>query len=846
MPFVRKGGFVLPKEPIARVFLLDTVYRLDKLYSYRLPDSLRESVFTGSVVSVPFGAANHKKTAVVYAIDEQGDASDLPVGKLKAVCEHSDASLTLSPEQLRLCTFLKEHTFCTFGEAFRAMIPLSAYSHVKYLYSADTDRMEENKETIARLSREQAALYARLCRQGDAPFASLKSEFGEKTGRLLSALKDKGLVTLREKTKSSGRVKTSRCYSLSVSREEAQKAIDSLRGESRKKLLRLLIERGELSDIRIKEEKIGKAPIDFLIEQGLIVCRTDTLYRDPAAAFEQQAQASADTLNGEQQQALDRLSALAASGEGKGALLFGVTGSGKTHVVTALIDRVLASGRQAIYLVPEISLTPQTVSIFQKRYGRKIALYHSALSDGERFDAWRRMKNGDACVCVGTRSAIFAPFDNLGLIVLDEEQEHTYKSDSAPRYHARDVARFRAASHRALMLLCSATPSLESAYRAKSGSYELVRLNSRFNGSDLPQTRFADLRTDSERGSGRAIGSELQAAIAETLKKGEQAILFVNRRGYHNFVSCPFCGQTLVCPHCSVSMTFHSTGRADAEARVKSGYLSCHYCGHRELVPDKCPSCGKGPLNFLGFGTQKAEEELKALFPEATVMRLDADTVGSKHAYEEKLTAFRNGKAQILLGTQMVVKGHDFPNVTLVGVLLADSSLYISDFRANEHTFSLLTQVTGRAGRADKKGLSLIQTYCPEHTTLALAQAQDFPAFYADEIKLRKNYLFPPFCDIVLLEIASSDETALLQASVALSARLVEKVKTEFADVKLQLFGPFEAPLYKLKGSFRMRLVLKCRFNARMRALLAQIKGGEPLSKKANISLSIDVNPHTL
>jgi len=840
---VRKGGFALGKNKVVKVFLLDTVYKSDKLYSYRLPDSLSESVGVGALVTVPFGAANHKKSAVVFAFAEENEETQGV--KLKSVSENTDCTLTLSDEQLRLCAFLKEHTFCTYGDAFRSIIPLSAYSHVKYLYSADTDRLEEQKEAVSRLSKEQAALLAKLCRQGDTPFAALKSEFGDKTGRLLSALKDKGLVTLKEKTKAGGRVKVSRLYSLAVSKEDAEKALSGIRGDSRKKLLRLLIEQGTLTDIQLKEEKIGKAQLDFALEKGLISCQTDTVYRDPASAFDG-GETAKDTLNDEQQSALDRLSTLAASGEAKGALLFGVTGSGKTHVVTSIIDRVIESGRQAIYLVPEISLTPQTVMIFRKRYGKKIALYHSALSDGERFDAWRRMKNGDASICVGTRSAIFAPFDNLGLIVLDEEQEHTYKSDSAPRYHARDVARFRAGQHKALMLLCSATPSLESAYRAKSGHYDLIRLSKRFNGASLPETRFADLRKDQEKGAGRAIGSELQAAIAETLQKGEQAILFVNRRGYHNFVSCPFCGKTLVCPHCSVSMTFHSTGRADAEARVKNGYLSCHYCGHRELVPEKCPSCGKGPLNFLGFGTQKAEEELKSLFPDASVMRLDADTVGSKHAYEEKLNAFRQGKAQILLGTQMVVKGHDFPNVTLVGVLLADSSLYVSDFRANEHTFSLLTQVTGRAGRADKKGLSLIQTYCPEHTTLSLAQAQDFPAFYQDEIKLRKNYLFPPFCDIVLLEIASSDEPALLQGAVALSARLVELVKERYSDVKLQLFGPFEAPLYKLKGSYRMRLVLKCRFDARMRALLAEIKGGDALSKKANITLSVDVNPHTL
>ena len=821
---------------IASVFLLDTLYHLDRLYSYRLPDALSDRVGEGSLVSVPFGSANHEKTAVIRSLSE-GSAEEGE--KLKELRESGDCVLRLNHEQLALCDFLKEYTFCTYGEAFRTMIPCSAYSLVRYFYAASPDA---SPDQLARLPEEQKKLFDRLKGRGDASFSTLAPLFGEETGRLLSLLKDKGLIRLYEKTKSAGKPLQTERYSLLLSPEDATSLLGKLRGEKQKKFLCLLAERKTLTLDEARTEGIGRAQTESFRKAGWIGVEKIQLFRDPMSLFPV-PEKKEEHLNEEQQQAFDRLSLLADSGEPKCALLNGVTGSGKTHVILSLIDKVLASGRQALYLVPEISLTPQTLAIFRARYGKRIALFHSALSDGERFDSWRRMKNGDALVGIGTRSAVFAPFDRIGVIILDEEQEHTYKSDSSPRYHARDVARFRAAENKCLLLLASATPSLESAFRAESGSYELIRLTRRYNGGSLPETRFADLRDEAKDGGARVIGRELREEIGNCLSRGEQTILFLNRRGYHSFVSCPSCGKPLLCPHCSVAMTFHSTGRSDAENRVKNGYLACHYCGHREFLPEKCPSCGKGKLSFLGFGTQKAEEELQTLFPEAKVMRLDADTVSGKNAYEEKLTAFREHRADILLGTQMVVKGHDFPDVTLVGVLLADSSLYVSDFRANENTFSLLTQVTGRAGRAGKPGLSLIQTYCPEHTTLSFARAQDFGAFYRDEISLRKNYLFPPFCDIVLIELSSSDEAALLNACVSLSAMAVELIKNEFPDLRLQMFGPFESPLYKLRETYRMRLIFKCRFSKQARRFFSilRAKGGQ--SKKAKIGVMIDVNP---
>ena len=522
-------------------------------------------------------------------------------------------------------------------------------------------------------------------------------------------------------------------------------------------------------------------------------------------------------------------------------LLHGVTGSGKTCVMLKSIDGMLERGRGVIVLLPEIALTPQSLAIFCSRYGNRVAVMHSALNAGERMDAYHRVLSGEADVVVGTRSAVFAPVKNLGLIVMDEEHEHTYKSDMNPKYHARDVARYRCAYHKAILLMCSATPSLESYKRAKEGRYTLLTLKHRHAGAELPEVRIADMRGEAGGGNLSPLGGELTAALQENVAAGNQAILFLNRRGYNHVVSCRSCGEALTCPSCSVSLTYHTKKNTYDE-----GYLVCHFCGRRQAMPKTCPACGSEHLARAGYGTQRVEQELTELLPGAGVLRMDTDTTSTRFSYDELLGAFRRHEADVLLGTQMVTKGHDFPDVTLVGVLMADASLYLDDYRAGERTFSMLTQVIGRAGRAKKKGVAVIQTCNPDHDVLRLACKQDYETFYEREIKLRRLLVFPPFCDIALLTLSHRHEQELMMAAKALSDEVARRVVADYNDVQLVAFGPFEAPIYRADGQYRMRMVFKCVLSKRTRALFAEVLSVFQKQGNGTPLLSVDFNPSNL
>ncbi|MBQ4064569.1 MAG: primosomal protein N', partial [Clostridia bacterium] len=421
----------------------------------------------------------------------------------------------------------------------------------------------------------------------------------------------------------------------------------------------------------------------------------------------------------------------------------------------------------------------------------------------------------------------------------DEEQEHTYKSDMDPKYHARDIARYRCAKQNAMMLLASATPSVESFRRAEEGKYTLVTLKERYGNAVLPETVITDRRPDAKEGNTSPLGRELTERLADILERKEQAILFINQRGYHRFLSCPLCGNVLTCPNCSVSYTHHTRSAGH-------GYLFCHYCGSKEAVPPKCPQCGNETMKHVGFGTQMVEEELERRFPQARILRMDADSTSTKFAYDTLLGRFREGEADILIGTQMVTKGHDFPNVTLVGVINADSSLYLSDYKANERTFGLLTQVVGRAGRGDRKGCALIQTYNPDHPVLKLSAEQDYEKMYRNEIALRRSLVFPPFCDLALFTLSSESETELMAAANAF-ARQFKKINTDkYPEVQAMVYGPMEAPVYKLNGIYRMRIVIKCRFNAPTRRLLSEVYADMSRSLGRKVGLSADINPTNL
>ncbi len=629
-------------------------------------------------------------------------------------------------------------------------------------------------------------------------------------------------------------VRTERTYAPSDLAAIRAKLDDAGRNKIRSGEVRAALEKMLSDQTPKKAEELGlsSAQIKTLCDRGLLTVTEREVIRNPYADLGKERDLSPIVLSRAQTAAYEKILSLPAD-KPRAALLHGVTGSGKTKVMLKLLDGVLQNGRTAIVMVPEIALTPQTVGIFCRRYGERVAVIHSSLGAGERFDAWRRIAAGDVDLVIGTRSAVFAPLPRLGMIVIDEEHEHTYKSESDPKYHARDVAAYRCGANNALLLLSSATPSLESYAKAKKGQYTLVELNERYGGARLPETEIVDMREELRHGNTSPISDRLAAAVRETVERGEQAILFLNRRGYNTALQCRGCGEPIVCPRCSISLTYH-TGR-------DGGHLLCHSCGYRARPPRTCPSCGADALSYLGFGTQKIEAELSAALTGCRVMRMDADTTTGKQAYDRMLDAFRAGDADVLLGTQMVAKGHDFPRVTLVGVLSADSSLYVNDFRASERTFCLLTQVIGRAGRAERPGRALIQTFSPGNEILSLACRQDYPAFFEAEQALRRETVFPPFCDLAVLLLSSEDEQALFKAATDLKTRLLSLAEGGYHDLPLTVFGPFEAQVYKVNDRFRLRMILKCRNSPRLRGMLRELMVS--FADERKVILSVDINP---
>ena len=516
----------------------------------------------------------------------------------------------------------------------------------------------------------------------------------------------------------------------------------------------------------------------------------------------------------------------------KTALLYGVTGSGKTKVFLKLVDCAVAENKGVIVMVPEISLTPQLLSVFSSRYGDKIALFHSSLSLGQRMDEWKRIKEGKALIALGTRSAVFAPMENLGLVIMDEEQEHTYKSEQSPRFHARDVSAFRVKQSGGLLVLASATPAVETFTKAKSGKISMFTLKNRYGNAVLPEVQTVDMTKEIKDGNKSIVSRELYNAVCETLDNGNQAILLLNRRGHNTYISCPSCGNVATCPNCSISLTYHSANNR----------MMCHYCGYSEPVSEKCPECGGEHIKFSGVGTQRAEEELETLFPNARILRLDADSTMAKDSYANYLKDFGEGKYDILLGTQMVAKGLDFPNVTLVGVLGADNAMFSEDFRSFERTFSLLTQVVGRAGRGETAGKAIIQTADPNSDLIAKAQNQDYDSFYEDEILSRKLRIFPPYCDICVVSVRSvSRENA--EKSINLIFEEFKKELTKNDGVKVIILGPGPASIPRVNNRYRYRMIIKCKNNKEFRKILQNAVAVKLLGDSG---VSIDFNPESI
>ena len=605
--------------------------------------------------------------------------------------------------------------------------------------------------------------------------------------------------------------------------------LKKIKSEKQIKALNFLIDNNGsfISDIEMFTD-VTRAVIKTLEKNGYVEILEKQIERNPLLNKQIERTEKLE-LNDEQKYAFEEVNKSIQNNEFKEFLLYGVTGSGKTEIYLQLIDEVLKKGKTAIMLVPEISLTPQTVNRFISRFGNEeIAILHSKLSVGERYDQWQKIKNEQARIIIGARSAIFAPVKNLGLIIIDEEHDSSYKSDSTPRYSAKDIAKYMAKQNNAPVLLGSATPDINTYYKADKGTIKLLELTKRANSAELPNINIVDLREELAKGNRSIISTDLYSAIDKNIKEKKQTILFLNRRGYSTFVMCRDCGYIAKCKNCNITLTYHS----------KENKLRCHYCGYEQSNIKICPDCNSKNVKYFGTGTQKLEEEIQKIFPMATTIRMDIDTTTKKNSIEEILDKFKNENIDILIGTQMVVKGHHFPNVTLVGVIAADSSLYLEDYRASERTFQLLTQVAGRAGREKSKGNVIIQTYNPDNFCIECSKEQDYEKFYNAEIMLRKQLKYPPFCDIIVIGISGTNENEVKNISNFIYNNISKQYKNNFS-----IYKPMPAPIDRIKNKFRWRIIMKCKLDNN---IIDVVNYSLKDIKSSKVRVSIDVNPNSM
>lgn len=817
---------------IAKIAVSAATYAIDLPYDYGVPSELEGAVRPGMRVLVPFGSGNRRTDGIVLAVNE---AQAQP--RLKTILALLDDEPVLDRELLRLILWMREQYFCTVYDAARAVLPAGLWFSLKDCWKL-ADGVDREAAYEAAGTSQKAIHLVELLFANDrcAELGQIRAAFGTADPNpAIRQLRERGIIENVTSTARGVGDKTEQVAVLAMPPEEALALIAPRR---RKAPLQYAVTEQLCALGRVSVQELcyftgaSLTTVKNLAKRGVLCLEKQEVFRRPA--LPERKEAPEVCLNEAQAAAYEGLKALTEEGKAAAALLYGVTGSGKTQVYIRLIYDVLAKGKSALILVPEIALTPQLMSVFASHFGTQVAILHSSLSAGERYDEWKRARNGDARVVVGTRSAVFAPLDDLGLIVLDEEQEPSYKSEQTPRYHARDVARWRCAKQNALLLLGSATPSVESMYFARTGKYRLFTLPQRYSETGLPAVSIVDMKDELRAGNGSAVSRPLAAALSETMANGEQAILFLNRRGANRMVTCGECGQVPACPRCSVHLTYHSANRR----------LMCHYCGHSEPLPEQCPSCG-GMLNFVGVGTQKVEEELREMFPGTDVLRMDADTVTATRSHDAILSQFRRKKAPILIGTQMVAKGLDFENVTLVGVIAADQGLYLDDFRAGERTFSLLTQVVGRAGRGEKEGRAIIQTYTPENEVILRAARQDYDGFFREEIEMRRLREYPPFRDLFVITASGLEETAVLRACVNLRQELTRLLEGEaYRGIGYRLLGPAPAAIAKVNDRYRYRLTLGCENTRPVRELLAHlVRQAQKDKRNRGVSVFVDVNP---
>lgn len=811
---------------VAKVAVENTAYSFDMLFDYSVPSSLINEVEAGKRVLVPFGNTSKKRVGMVFSVKTVDELAK----KLKSISCVLDDEPLLTREMLLTSNYIHDKCFCTYFDSCRMFLPLGMSINVKILYA------NNNEYDISYLNADELRVFEYL--QLKNGFVNCENIIKEcklkKSTNLLDAMSEKGALIRNIDTNRRTGDATLKMVRLKIDIENDAEIISKLT-KKQQEIVKVLSDVGSAS---IREicyfTGFTAAVVSALENKGIVEVYIDEIYRNPYSVDMQIKREI--NLSDEQNKAYNGLLQLMNTDKPEAALLYGVTGSGKTQVYLKLIDEALESSKGIIVMIPEISLTPQILSVFHERYGDKVAVFHSALSMGERLDEWKRIKRGEAQIAVGTRSAVFAPFDEIGLIIIDEEQEHTYKSEMSPRFHARDVAGYRISKNNGLLLLASATPSIDSYTKSQNGSYSYFELNERYGNAVLPDVEIIDTTYQSDMVL-ESISKRLADELRENFNNKKQSILLLNRRGYNTYATCTECSSVMSCPNCSISLTYH----------IKNGRLMCHYCGYSVPFTNKCSNCGKDSMKFTGTGTQKLEEELKMIVPDARILRMDTDTTSSRYSYDEKFAKFGNGEYDILVGTQMVAKGLNFPNVTLVGVLNIDQMLFNDDYKSGERAFDLITQVVGRSGRGDFPGKAYIQTSFPDSEIVTLAKAQDYKSFYNLELPIRKEMIYPPFCDLCVIGFSGEKEMAVLSASNEFLSELKQIHSQNFSDENIIVLGPVTPRVAKIGGKHRIRIIIKCRDSKSFRNMIdSLLKSYEKSSKYKDVSIFAELNPENV
>ena len=782
-------------------------YSIDKPYSYLVPESLAAAAVPGVRVMVPFGRGNKESEGLILARVQE---PKLPGSK--AIRQILDSEPVLDKAGIDLALWMRGRYFCTVFEAVKTILPAGLWYGLREIWSL---AMEPEAARSAAVGIPGAWQVLDLLEKqgGKADIRVLRDALGDGAEKPLKAMKKAEILACETGAKRKIADKSHRMVELAVNTEDAYALTEPKRrsAPARYEVVNFLATAGRTPAAEVSYYTGASArTLKAMEKAGLIAFSEEEELRVPS--LDDVEPGPEIVLNEEQQRAFEEILGRVQAAKPSVTLLHGVTGSGKTQVYLRLVQETLALGKTAMVLVPEIVLTPQMMRKFSSYFGSRVAMLHSSLKMTERYDQWKRIRRGEVDVVLGTRSALFAPLKNLGLIIMDEEQEGSYQSENVPRYDAREVAKYLCVREKAALVFGSATPTVETAWAAEQGSYQKALLRRRYNENALPEVLIADLRQEILNGNPGLISTQLRQELEKNLAAGEQSILFLNRRGSSRMLLCGECGYVPQCPRCSTAMTYHSA----------NGRLMCHYCGHSEPAADTCPECG-GWMKHVGAGTQKVEEELRELFPEAGILRMDADTTAGGH--EEILQTFERERVPILLGTQMVAKGLDFENVTLVGVLSADISLYVDNYRAAERTFSLLTQVVGRAGRGGKTGRAVIQTYTPGNDVIRCAARQDYDAFYESEIRMRRLRRYPPFADLFTVTVSGTEEGRVLRAAVSVRETLRQLCRRpELAAWEPEVLGPAPAPVVKVNNRFRYRCTLVGKNDKATREMLAWLQ----------------------